>query len=210
MSMKEMVETIHVFALLQQIWSDPYRSAEFHNRSLKLPEACVNIVKFLKHFQRCYVPQSPLRSSAQNTDVPFYASTTFHPSGKLKEITNDYVHIIHEEWKLTMARVASIRQKFPYMTRPRFGKAVAKAMMTSGRQVYRNGNVGTVNRRSASVPLIADGKPKRIAWTKRSRSTSPHHLSGDTKDDRQSDRDEEVASQSSNASQLASGWVLVQ
>lgn len=189
-SMKEMADTTHVFVLLQQTWSDPYRTVEFHNRSLKLPEACVNIVKFVQRFKRSYVPQPPLRSYAQNT---FNASMSYHMGGVLKEITNDMVDMICEDWKLTMARVANIQTKFN-MTRPHFGKAMAKAMIGSrGRQIVSN--IRTVYGRSASKPLIANEKPKiawrkmwlaskpliangkpKIAWRKMSRSASPHHF----------------------------------
>ena len=155
---KALVDTIDIAVLLQQTMSNPYKTVEYHNRSLKLSDGCVKVVEAMRRFRRSYVRQK--RSLGDVAAI----STSFDQGGRLKSVGKGLVSHLHVEWNLTMNSVAQWRTTIP--RRP-LGKLVAK-MLLGKRVPHRISNWTTLNRRSASEPRIDSGQSRRV----RSRSLS--------------------------------------
>ena len=169
-TMKRMVEgnefVTDILALLQQTVRDAqYRTVRFHNRSLLRSEQCVTIVKFLQRFRRSLLSSDHISRRSQ-----LLAFITYSRSGHLLVVSKAMVEVIHSRWEQLWERYCKILRD----NTMDHSKRLAIAYWSHAR-VERHLislTAGSLNRRSASVPLITDGSNRR-GQARRSRSL-PH------------------------------------
>ena len=165
-TMKKMVEgnefVTDILALLQQTVRDAqYRTVRFHNRSLLRSEQCVTIVKFLQRFRRSLLSSDQISRRSQPL-----AFITYSFSGALQTVSKPMVEIIHSQWKQLWDRYCEIRRNYT----KDHSKTLANILVSDGQGKRKLLQVhGSLNGRSASVPLITSGSRKR-KWARRSRS----------------------------------------
>ena len=146
---KAMVDKTNIFILLQQTWSDCWKTVDYHNRCLKLPAGCVEIVKQVGKFRRSYMPKGEGN----------IVTNVYNEFGYLKWMSEGLVSHLHEEWSLTLNSVARYRPFFP--SRKAFGKAVADRLI-GNRGQHRLRDWSTANSRAASQPLICSRQRIRV------------------------------------------------
>jgi hypothetical protein len=154
-----------IMTLLPLVVMDPCdRTVEFHNRSLLRSEHCVDIVEFLLRFRRTFSPHSATLM-AMRSQPPAFIS--YSRSGNLLVVSKAMVEVIHSRWGQLWERYCEIlrdntmnhskRLAISYWSHARVGRHLISL------------TAGSLNRRSASVPLITDGSNRR-GQARRSRS----------------------------------------
>ena len=153
-----------IMTLLPLVVMDPCdRTVEFHNRSLLRSEHCVDIVRFLLRSRRSFSPLSSSQIAMRSQPLAFM---TYSRSGNLLLVSKAMVEVIHSRWKQMWERYCEILKD----NTMDHSKRLANILVSDG-QVQRHllPVHGSLNRRSASVPLITDGSNRR-GQARRSRS----------------------------------------
>ena len=154
-----------IMTLLPLVVMDPCdRTVEFHNRSLLRSEHCLDIVGFLLSFRRSFSPLSSSEIAMRSQPLAFM---TYSRSGNLLLVSKAIVEVIHSHWKQLWERYCEILKD----NTMDHSKRLAIAYWSHARVERRliSLTVGSLNRRSASVPLITVGTTPR-GQARRSRS----------------------------------------
>ena len=161
-AMKKMVESVDVFVLIKETWSDPFKTVKWLSEHLQLSSHCMDIVVALQRLSRqhCFSPLYRLRPSAFNDRCAMF--TSFYKSG-LKPIPRDLVEVIHKEW---------LQERYRLIRSGHIWKEAWKVLILHGRgrNLFRY-YAWSCGRRSASEPLRSDRKDICM-WQGRSRSAS--------------------------------------
>jgi hypothetical protein len=153
-----------IMTLLPLVVMDPCgRTVEFHNRSLLRSEHCVDIVEFLLRFRRTLSPHSATLMAMRRQPPAFIS---YSRSGHLLVVSKAMVEVIHSGWKQLWKEYCEILED----NTMDHSKRLAIVYWSHARVERKSISLtGSLNRRSASVPLIKDGSNRR-GQARRSRS----------------------------------------
>ena len=157
--MNVIVDATDTFRLLRETWARGWHgTVEFHNRVLRMPAECVDVVTWLQRSRRSYLPQRALP----------LASTSYDVNGRIRYMTFLCRDLVHDQWKRVFESVAHVRA---HTSARAFARGLTQAVI-GDREHQKIYTYSLAFSRGVSVPRLRDDLEHRNLRQRKSRSLS--------------------------------------